>query len=99
MVVEASIPGLMRTLVIILVIWFVVRLFMKFMAAHRATQVAQEQMRQQMARQEQQRRAQERDQRTVRDDGRTRVEYTDPNSSKNSKGDDPGEYVDYEILD
>lgn len=89
---SASLPALLRTLLIIGVVFLVVRLFSKMMQAQRD----QKDMRNRMEKEiDEQRLERERARRTIRDDGKTRVEYT----RKPGMTHDEGEFVDYEELD
>jgi len=96
--VEASAVGLFRTVGIILLILFVVRLFTR-MARMRA---ANEKMANNVRNANQKRAAAEhaeRQARTVKDDGKVRVEYKRGNHPPQKTSDDDDEYVDYEIVD
>ena len=91
MVVEAALTGFLRTLLIIGVVWFVVRLVRQLMQQKRANQAMYTQMKREQDHYG-------RKQRTVHDDGKTRVEYVPKDRHGNPLQSD-GEYVDFEEVE
>jgi len=92
MVVEAAFVGFLRTLLIIGVVWFIIRLVRQLMQQKRASENLYSEMKRQQANHHQQQN------RTVHDDGKTRVEYIPKDRNGNPLQSD-GEYVDYEEVE
>ena len=88
----AYLGGLLRTLLIIGVVIFVLRLISRM----RQAQQMQQQMRNDT---NNQRRATEEQQRTVHDNGKVRVEYTQNQNRQGGRRDNDDDYVDYEIVE
>ncbi|PCJ82448.1 MAG: DUF4834 domain-containing protein [Flavobacteriales bacterium] len=86
-------PNLLRTILIILLIYFVIRLFTRYvmpfllrMFVNKAQRNFEQKMNEMHGQQEQ------------RPEGEMRVDYN-PNKNQKKKKDDDGEYVDYEEVD
>lgn len=93
--------NLVRTLIIIAAIYFALRFISKLVKANAVQQQANRQMADQLRSQQernQQVNQQQRKQRTVKDDGETRVEYVKKRKAEPGKGNDPDddEYIDFE---
>lgn len=89
-------------ILIIVAVYFVVRLVGNLMKANERAKHANRKMAEELARERQRtahERANDRQRRTVRDDGRTRVEYVKGNDKSNKQDFDDGEYVDFEEVD
>lgn len=87
--------NLIRTVFIIVVIWFLFRVIKGLLQANAAQRAAAQNLAQQL---NNERRAQDRRNRTVSDNGDVRVEYRDGRRNGRNSADD-GEYVDFEEVD